>query len=88
MAHITIAKIIKSHMGFRLTYLHLTLVRSKSQGEGHAHFDSEYLANSKGFDNITNTVKYGLSMYIHLHLTLTHFNGQTKAMHISTANIL
>ena len=36
-------------MASRLAYLYLTLVHSKSQGEGHAHFDCEYFVNDKGY---------------------------------------
>ena len=35
----------KSHMAFRLAGFHLTLSHSKSQGQGHAHYDSECLSN-------------------------------------------
>ena len=30
-------------MGFRFECFHMTLAHSKGQGQGHAHFDSEYL---------------------------------------------
>ena len=32
-------------VAFRLAYLHLTLAHSKCEGQGHAHFHCEYLAN-------------------------------------------
>ena len=32
-------------MAFRLSNLNLTLAHSKGQGQGHTHFDREYLAN-------------------------------------------
>ena len=35
----------KSCMYFRTAHLNLTLVHSKVQGQGHAHFDGEYLGN-------------------------------------------
>ena len=44
-ASIAIAKHSKSHVVFRLAYLHLTLANSKDQCQGHAHFDCEYPAN-------------------------------------------
>ena len=31
------------HMAFRLVYLEMTLVSSKGQDQGHAHFDCKYL---------------------------------------------
>ena len=34
---------MKSHKGFRLAYLDLTLAYLKCQGQGHAHFDCKYL---------------------------------------------
>ena len=34
---------ITSHMGFRLTYLDLTLTHSEGQGQDRAHSDGEYL---------------------------------------------
>ena len=34
-----------SCMGYRLGYLHFTLAYSKRQGQGNAHFDSEYNGN-------------------------------------------
>ena len=34
---------MKSHIGFRLTYSDFTLDHSKGQGQGHKHFDCEYL---------------------------------------------
>ena len=36
---------IKSYMGFRLAYRHLTLTTSKGQGQGHVHFDDEYIGH-------------------------------------------
>ena len=33
---------MKSHVGFWLAYLDLTMAYSKGQGNGHAHFDCEY----------------------------------------------
>ena len=35
----------KSHVAFRLAYLHLTLAHSKGQGQGHIQFDYECPAN-------------------------------------------
>ena len=43
-------------MGFQLAYLHLTLTKSKGYGQGHAHFDSEYLENGDR-KNITTAMK-------------------------------
>ena len=34
-------------MGFRLTYLHLTVPNSKGQDQGHVHFDSEFILNGE-----------------------------------------
>ena len=42
MSNIAIAN---SHVAFRFAYLHWTLVLSKGQGQGYAHFDCEYLGN-------------------------------------------
>ena len=35
----------KSHVTFRLAYLHFTVAHYKSQGQGHAHFECDNLAN-------------------------------------------
>ena len=35
----------KSRKAFPLTYLYFRLTNSKGQGQGHAHFDCEFLAN-------------------------------------------
>ena len=35
----------KSHVAFRLAYLHLTFAYFNGKGQGHAHFDCGYLAN-------------------------------------------
>ena len=36
---------MKSYMGFRLAYLHLTLTNSKGQGPDYVHFDDDYQGN-------------------------------------------
>ena len=36
---------MKSPIGIRLVYLHLTLVHSKGQTQGRANFDCEFLIN-------------------------------------------
>ena len=35
----------KSYVAFRLVYAHLILTHSKGQGQGHAHFNCEYIPN-------------------------------------------
>ena len=34
---------MKSHVGYRLAYLDLTLIHCKGQGQDHGHFDCEYI---------------------------------------------
>ena len=48
MVLVTIDKIWKSNMGFRLAYLNLILILAHSEGQGHSHFDNEYLENGEG----------------------------------------
>ena len=45
MIQLTIVIIRRLYMGFRMAYLRLTLAQCKDQGQGHAYFDSEYLAD-------------------------------------------
>ena len=51
-------------MRFQLACVHFILTNSKGQGQGHAHFDSEYLGNVSDKVKITIVMKklvtYGL----------------------------
>ena len=74
-------------MAFRLAYLHLTLAHSKAQGKGHVHFNND---NKK----IGLTLLLSSNMKLHmgfrlpfLDLTLFHFKGLIKAVHILIVNI-
>ena len=55
--------------GFRLAYLHFTVIHSKGQGQCRAHFASEYLQNRDRYgkhyygQQIVSQV-YGLSMTV------------------------
>ena len=42
-AKITVIIKYESTNGLLLAYLHLTFIMSKGQGQGHTHFDDEYL---------------------------------------------
>ena len=44
-ANIAIANKWKVAKGFFKTYLYLTLIHSKGEGQGHAHFDCAFFAN-------------------------------------------
>ena len=45
MANKIFATNIKLYTAFQLAYLHLTLAHINSQGQGHAHFDCQYIEN-------------------------------------------
>ena len=63
--NIAFVKHRKCRLAFRLTYLHLTLVHSKCQGQGYGHFDSQTV---KDMSSITIAIKYevtyGLSINV------------------------
>ena len=72
----------KSHVTFRLPYLHLTLAYSNCQGQGLAHLDCKYLANSSRYyraEIVTPTNRMS-----HTAFQLTYLHLKVKIMHILT----
>ena len=70
----------KSCISFRLTYLHLTLAHSKAQGQGHPHFDCEYLYQWWQIWQTLLLSSNSMSClgfrFAYLHFTLDHSKGQ------------
>ena len=56
MVQVTISIIWKVIYGLS-NGIHLTFVHSESQGQGHPHFDSEYLGNGDSKKNLTISIK-------------------------------
>ena len=56
--------IIKSCIGFRLAYLHLTLSHSKGQDQGYAHVYDEYLGYGDRYGKIIIIIKQQVSIGI------------------------
>ena len=58
----------KSHTGSRVAYIHVTLVHSKGQSQGHEHFTLNISQKVEDMANITiaikQEVKYGVSIGI------------------------
>ena len=69
--------VIHRHSTGNMVYLHLTLIHSKRQGQGHAHFDNEYLGHGDKLGKITILIKqqvmYGVSIGV---FTLANSKGQ------------
>ena len=66
-------------MTSRLAYLHLILAYFEGQGQGHAHFDCQYISNGDGYGKsyIANNIKLHMALTLaYLHLTLAHSKGR------------
>ena len=50
MVQVIVDNEVRSHIGFRVVYLYLTLLHSKGHGERHAHFDNDYIGNGDRCD--------------------------------------
>ena len=73
-------------MLIRLAYLHLTLNLCKGHRQGHAHFDSTYLAVIDRANVIIAIKCDQLYILFDLHLNLTNRKGQVNGTHSSIAN--
>ena len=81
----------KSHVAFLLAYLQLTVAHSKGQGQGHAHFACEYLANDDRQGKYYYCPKYYVASRFRLayfELTLTYSEGQLSRRNGVFTNIL
>ena len=58
---------MKSWVDLQLAYLHLTLSHSIGYGQGHAHLDSEYLANGDILGEHPY-LKYAVILGFHWHI--------------------
>ena len=69
----------KLYVTFGLAYLHLTLGHCKGQGQGHEHFDCEYLENNDKRDKHYYCRRRQTPTAFRIeykHFTLTHSKGQ------------
>ena len=81
---------ISSHMWIFIGIFAFTMVHSKGQGQGNAHFDNKHLENSTRVkttlpSNSKSSMAVRLAYYIRRRPTVT---VKVKVKHISTANIL
>ena len=83
---------MKSHIGFRILYLHLTLACYKGQNLGHANFDCEYLVNGDRQDKSCCCQYIGIRLFaFDCYIYLWHFlilNVKVKVICNSTQKFI